>query len=121
LGRVTGKGHAWSQQSVKSARRNHKIKGRAKTVDDPGVLTLHGAARYTATSDTTITKLVNAGILPMHRVVPYAPWEIQRSDLDSDRIRGILETLKRTGRLRLGDKSVTQEALFPPQQSETKE
>ncbi len=121
LGRVTGKGHPWSQQSVKSARRNHKIEGRAKTIDDPEVLTLHGAARYTATSDTTIKKLVDAGILPMHRAVPYAPWEIRRAELDSDRVRGILDTLKRTGRLRLGDKLVMQEALFPPQQPETKE
>ena len=106
---------------MKSARRNHKIEGRAKTLDDPEVLTLHGAARYTATSATTIKKLVDAGILPMRRAVPYAPWEIRRAELDSDRVRGILGTLKRTGRLRLGDKSVTQEALFPPQQSETKE
>ena len=106
---------------MKSARRNHKIEGRARTVDDPEVLTLHGAARYTATSDTTIKKLVDAGILPMHRAVPYAPWEIQRAELDSDRVREIIDTLKRTGRLRLGDKSVTQDTLFPPQKPETKD
>jgi DNA invertase Pin-like site-specific DNA recombinase len=121
LGRTTGKGHSWSQQSVKSARRNHGIEGRARTVDDPEVLTLQGAARYTATSDTTIKKLVDAGTLPMNQAVPYAPWEIQRADLESARVRGILDTLEKTGRLRLGDKSGPQEALFPLEQSETKE
>ena len=121
LGRVTGKGRPWSQQAVKTARRNHGIVGRAKSIDDPEVLTLQGAARYTATSDTTIKKLVDARILPMHQVVPYAPWEIRRVDLESARVCEILDTLKRTGRLRLGDKLVAQAALFPRESPETKE
>lgn len=112
LGRRTGKGKAWSQLAVKTARRNHGIEGRSKTVCDSSVLTLQGAARYTGTSDTTIKKLVDGGILPMRQVVPFAPWEIQRTDLDGPRVRVILDHLKRTGRVVLGDTSETQRGLF---------
>ena len=41
---------------------------------------------------------VDVGILPMRQLVAFAPWEIQRTDLDSERVRGILAHLKRTGR-----------------------
>jgi hypothetical protein len=82
---------------------------------------MQGAARYTATSDTTIKKLVDAGVLPMRQCVPYAPWEIQRSDLETPRLRQIFETLRQTGHVRLGDKSETQAVLFPLDQPETKE
>lgn len=111
LGRHTGKGKPWSQVAVKTARRNHGIEGRSRSLDDPEVLTLQGAARHTGTSDTTIKKLVNADILPMRQVAPFAPWEIQRADLDSERVRAILERLKRTGRIVVGDKS-EQQQLF---------
>ncbi len=112
LGRQTGKGKPWSQVAVKTARRNHGIEGRTRSLDDPEVLTLQGAARHTGTSDTTIKKLVDAGVLPMRQVSPFAPWEIQRADLDSERVRAILERLKRTGRLVVGDKSEQQPQLF---------
>jgi hypothetical protein len=113
LGRHTGKGKPWSQTAVKTARRNHDIDGRALSLVDADVLSLQGAARYTTTSDTTIKKLVDAGILPMHQVVPFAPWEIRRTDLDSDPVRVVLTRLKQTGRVVLGDTSDTQPELFP--------
>ena len=103
LGRRTGKRHPWSQTAVKTARRNHGVVGRSRTLDDPNVLSMQAAARYTGTSDTTIKKLVDAGILPMRQVVAFAPWEIQHADLDSERVRAIVAHLKRTGRLVLGD------------------
>ncbi len=113
LGRRTGKGKPWSQTAIKTARRNHDLDGRALSLVDAAVLSLHGAARYTSTSDTTIKKLVDGGILPMHQVVPFAPWEIRRTDLDSDPVRVVLTRLKQTGRVVLGDTSDTQPALFP--------
>jgi DNA invertase Pin-like site-specific DNA recombinase len=112
LGRRTGKGKPWSKTAVQTARRNHGIEGRSRSLVDPDLVTLQGAARYTATSDTTITKLVRSGVLPMRQVAPYAPWEIRRADLDSDRVRAILDHLKRTGRLAIGDASAAQSALF---------
>jgi len=112
LARQTGKGKPWSQTAVKSARRNHSIQGHARTVEDPEVLTQQAAARYAKTSDTTIKKLVDGGILPMQQASPFAPWEIRRSDLDSARVRAVLARLKETGRVVLGDTLATQEELF---------
>jgi hypothetical protein len=58
-------------------------------------------------------KLVNAGILPMNQVVPLAPWEIKRSDIDSAPVRKILQQLKKTGKLVIeGDSSEFQVELF---------
>jgi DNA invertase Pin-like site-specific DNA recombinase len=112
LGRQTGKGKPWSETAVKSARRNHQIEGQGRSLVDPEVLTLQGAAKYTGTSDTTIKKLVDAGILSMRQVVPFAPWEIRRADLDCEPVRLVIEQLKRTGRLVLGGTSRTQRELF---------
>jgi DNA invertase Pin-like site-specific DNA recombinase len=112
LGRSTGKGKPWSDIAVKTARRNHGIEGRSQSVCDAEVLTLQGAARYTGTSDTTIKKLVNAGVVAMRQVVPFAPWEIRRSDLETERVRAILEHLKRTGRLMIEDPLGKQRELF---------
>jgi hypothetical protein len=35
----------------------------------------------------------------VRQAVPFAPWEIERADLESARVRAILEHLERTGRL----------------------
>jgi hypothetical protein len=114
LGRRTGKDKPWSDIAVKTARRNHTIEGRSQTLADPELLSLQAAARATATSDTTIKKLVAAGVLPMRQVVPFAPWEIRRADLETEQVRAILAQLKRTGRLLIGDPSATQRELFQP-------
>jgi len=101
LGRRTGKGNRWNQDRVKSARCRAKppIPGRSATLVDPEVLTLNGAARHCGVSDTTITRLVKRGLLTNHQTVPWAPWEIRRSDLESDPVRGMLDHLRQTGRL----------------------
>ena len=48
----------------------------------------------------------------MRQAVPFAPWEIQRADLDSERVRTVLARLKHTGRVMLGDTSDAQPELF---------
>lgn len=112
LGRRTGKGRPWTAEAVRTARRNHGIQGRRITAEDPDVLTLQGAARHTGTSDTTIKKLVDAGVLPMRQVVPYAPWEILRTDLEGGQVRKILDRLSRTGRLIIEVQQDLQQVLF---------
>jgi len=57
------------------------------------------AAKYCGVSESTIKRLVSSGVLKREQVVPYAPWEIRRSDLDSPEIRIIIERLRRTGKL----------------------
>lgn len=43
---------------------------------------------------------------------PVCPWEICRTDLDSETVRAVLTRLKQTGRVVLGDTSDTQPELF---------
>lgn len=113
LERRTGKGNLWNQHRVKSARSNHGIAGHHRTPVSSEIMSLQAAARYTGTSDTTITKLVRAGTLPMNQVAPFAPWEIKRSDLDGAPVRKVLEHLERTGKLVLeGDTLENQQELF---------
>ena len=113
LGRRTGKGMMWSELGVKTARRNHDIAGHTTTVADPNVLTFNAAGRYLGVSDTTIKRLVAAGLLPMSQLAPFAPWEIQRTALDSEPVRWQVAQLKKTGRLALqGEPSRSQQELF---------
>jgi hypothetical protein len=51
----------------------------------------------------------------MTQVVPWAPWEIKRADLDGEPVRGIVEHLRQTGKLVL-KRSRHQPALFSEKQ-----
>ena len=113
LGRRTGKGKPWSELRVRTARRNYSIAGQKRSKADPEVLSQGRAAKYCGVSPTTIKRLVASGLLKKQQVVPWAPWEIRRSDLDSDPIRCVVERLRSTGKLVLsGDDLETQASLF---------
>ena len=113
LGRCTGKGKRWSEQSVRTVRNNYSIEGQRRSTPDPNILTLGQAAKYCNVSQTTIKRLVGSGVLKKEQVVSWAPWEIRRTDLDSEEISKILERLRETGRLVIeGVDSSTQKSLF---------
>ena len=100
LGRKTGKGNRWTKSSVGIIRRKHGIKPAPKHKDD-GILNMAQAKRYCGVSDSTLMRLIKANILPAEQVAPFAPYEIKRSDLDSEPVSTILKTLKKTGKLLL--------------------
>jgi DNA invertase Pin-like site-specific DNA recombinase len=113
LGRRTGKGKRWSEQRVRTVRYRYSIPGQKRSRPDPEILTLGRAARYCNVSQATIKRLVANGVLKKKQVCPWAPWEIKRSDLDSEPIASILDRLRRTGKLVLkGDHSGVQQLLF---------
>lgn len=113
LGRRTATGKRWSESRVKATRKSHGITGQRRTRADPDVLSLAEAARHAGVSDTTIRRLVEGGIIENGQRVPWAPWEISRSDLDSPQVRRILDELRATGHLRLeGDRSASQTDIF---------
>jgi len=99
LGRRTGKGKRWNQERVATARRNHSIAGQKRTTAHPDILSQGQAAKYAGVSTATIRKLVAGGVLKREQIVPWAPWEIRRADLDTEPLRGIIEQLHRTGRI----------------------
>jgi hypothetical protein len=113
LGRKTGKGKRWTEQRVKTIRYRKSIPGQKRTKPDPDILTLRKAAKYCNVSENTIKKLVSKGVLKKVQVVPWAPWEIKRSDLESERIQDVLKNLRETGKLRIkGDDSQVQLSIF---------
>jgi len=99
MGHRTAKGKLWSQERVATARRNHCICGQKRTTVDPEILSMGQAARYCGVSRTTIKRLVASGLLRKEQVVPWAPWEIRRADLDSEPVSSIVEQLRTTGKL----------------------
>ena len=113
LGRRTGKGNRWNEHRVASARKSHGIAGPGRTKLDPEIFSLSAAAEHAGVSDTAIRRLVEAGLLRCEQLVPYAPWEIRRQDLESEPVRSIIEQLRRTGKLVLGVSAGAQGSLFP--------
>jgi len=113
LGRRTGKGKRWNEQSVRTVRKNYSIEGQRRSTPDPNILTLGQAAKYCNVSRTTINRLVESGVLKKEQMVSWAPWEIRRSDLESEEIKKVLERLRETGRLVIeGVDSAGQKSLF---------
>jgi hypothetical protein len=118
LKRTTGKGLVWNQSRVADVRRKHGI-AQAPNLETRGreILSLAQAAKHCGVSDTAIRKLVDAHVLPMNQVVPWAPWEIRRADLDAEPVLGIVERLRMTSKLDLeGIVSKDQQPLFPENQ-----
>ena len=77
-------------------------------------------------SNTTITRLIKAGILPSQQIVPFAPQEIRRADLDSAPVQRALERLRTTGRVLppgglSGGVSTEQRSLFEVNPSKEKD
>ena len=113
LGHRTGKDRRFNQTRVKTARRNHKIEGQKRAVNDPEILNQEQAATYCGVSTRTIRRLVIDGLLPKEQIVPYAPWEICRADLDSEPVQEVVNHLKKTGKLVLRPGQLAgQESLF---------
>jgi len=113
LGYRTGTDKRWNQTRVTTTRRRYSIPDPKPTALDSELLSMGAAAKYCGVSESTIKRLVSSGVLKREQVVPYAPWEIRRSDLDSPEIRIIIERLRRTGKLALeGDRSQDQPRLF---------
>ena len=113
LGRTTARGKRWNQTRVAYTRKPYGIPAADKAHLDPHILRLGQAVAYTGVSDTTLMKFMNKDILPCHQVAPYAPLAINKSDLESDPVRSILDHLKTTGVLVLEGVSLPrQESLF---------
>ena len=101
--------------------RAHGIAGQQKTKPDPETLSLMGAARHCRVSNTTITRLIDAGILPCCQITPFAPQEIRRADLESEPVRMAIQRLRATGRISLsGGVSTDQATLFDVNSSKGK-
>jgi DNA invertase Pin-like site-specific DNA recombinase len=110
-GRKTGKGHRWTKSSVGIIRRKLAIKPAPPREHD--LLNLSQAQEYCGVSDSTLLRLIDSKLLPANQIVPFAPYEIKKADLDGEPVLSIIKTLKTTGKLVLnGDPLGNQQALF---------
>jgi DNA invertase Pin-like site-specific DNA recombinase len=110
-GRKTGKGNRWTQTSVGIARRKLRIKPAPDK--DPNVFNSVQAQKYLGISDSTLMRLIENKLLPATQLVPFAPYEINKADLDSEPVASIVKTLKSTGKLMLqGGPPDNQKSLF---------
>lgn len=96
LGRRTGKGNRWTQARVATLRRKHGIAAPVAQELDPDVFNLAQATRYGRVSDTTLKRLIKAKLLNAQQVVPYAPLEIKRADLDGEPVASVQASIRRT-------------------------
>ena len=114
LGRKTATGKRWSALRVETIRGKYTITGHTQKVEPPDIFSLGRAAKYLGVSQTTIKRLAANGTLKKEQAVPWAPWEISRADLESEKIQGIVRVLRDTGKLSFeGVDSKSQNQLFP--------
>lgn len=100
-GHRTGQGNHWDASRVASLRQKHGIAGRRRTEAREGFVSMAAAHKLIGVSDRTILKLIKHGLVRAEQAVPHAPWLINEEDLRSDRVRELLEQLRKTGRLRI--------------------
>ncbi len=80
----TGQDNPWSHSRVVSFRHTHDIPPCGKR---EGWVTLQEAARLLGVGRTLVSKLIERGVLPAKQVVQYAPWVIERSDLELPQVQ----------------------------------
>ncbi len=97
LGHRTGTGRRWTRLRVASIRRTYSIAGQGRTIPDPKILSLTEAAKYCGVGKHVIERMAMKDFLTYQQLFPMAPWEIRRSELDSEPFQTALEHYRRTG------------------------
>jgi DNA invertase Pin-like site-specific DNA recombinase len=88
LGHHTGKGHTWTEMSVRSFRTSHGIAVyKNGEREERGELTLEQAAEALATSKMTVLRMIGVGTLAASQACKGAPWVIKASDVQRPEVR----------------------------------
>jgi DNA invertase Pin-like site-specific DNA recombinase len=90
LGHKTGQEKNWNAHRVAGLRGYHEI-GPFQGQD--GWVTQQQAARELKVSDTVIKRLIREGVLPATQVVTFAPWIIDRKDLQLPAVQAQVEAV----------------------------
>jgi excisionase family DNA binding protein len=100
MGTRTGQGQTWTAQRIRSYRMKAGIRAYAPAVNSQEWMTMRDAAKYVGISHHFVRTLIHRGVLPAKQVVPDAPWQIRRADLDSHAVRSAIAGRHSTGRPR---------------------
>lgn len=98
MGIRTGQGQTWTADRVEQSRRTAGIRAYAPAVDRQQWMTMRDAAKYAGISHHFVRTLIDRGVLSAKQVVPDAPWQIRRADLESDAVRMAIARRHFTGR-----------------------
>jgi hypothetical protein len=96
LGYRTGQDNPWNQSRVAAFRHTHGIPRFEKRAD---WLTLEEAARALAVSSKVVRTLLRKAILPGRQVVAFAPWVIERKDIELPQVRAAVQAVQRGRRV----------------------
>ncbi len=92
LGYRSGQGNSWSGARVSQFRHTHGVSSFEKR---EGCMTLEKAAQALGVSHTVVKTLIRKNILAAKQVVAFAPWVIEREDLESPQVQAAVRTVKR--------------------------
>ena len=87
MGMRTGQNKTWTARRVGSIRRVNGIDAYFSADKHGEWCTMSEAARELGVTNHVIRRLINDQILPARQVVPGAPFQIRRSDLQSDAVQ----------------------------------
>jgi predicted ArsR family transcriptional regulator len=90
LGYRTGQGNSWIASRITQVRYQYRLPNFQKSED---WLTLSQAAEILNVSFTVVRRLIKLGDLPAKQVVKYAPWIIERQDLESPAIQRKIQAI----------------------------
>lgn len=91
----------WTKDRVSAFRRRQRIRA-GKTAGDAEHLSMNAAMRYLGISRNALLSLVNLGAVKTNQVTDFSRWRVKRVELDSERVRSMIATLRATGRFPKG-------------------
>lgn len=110
---TTPRGMSWTKDRVREFRKHHRIR-LGKPEKNPDLMSGNQAASYLGISRHGLEALIREGALTKQQVTDFAPWEIAKSELDSEEVQGLVRVLKATGRIpKRGGCPENQTSLFP--------
>jgi hypothetical protein len=96
LGHRTGQGNSWSASRVSAFRHTHGLSTFEKQED---WMTLEQAAHELKVSHTAVKTLIRKGILPAKQVVRFAPWVIEKKNLQAAEVQAAARASQRGRRV----------------------
>ena len=100
-GTSTPSGLPWTAERVTHFRWAHHIRRKERSRTEE-LLTMSEAATYLGISRNGLLGLERTGALSRNQVMEFAPWRIERKQLDSVHVQALVKTLKAKGRLPRG-------------------
>ena len=111
LGYRTGHGNTWTITRVKTMRSHHRIP-RFDTDQNRSWLTLDQTAQALKIGRHAVRILIRRGILPAQQVVRYAPWVIERADLQRDAVQQAVQVIQSGRKIPRHEAPDSQPVLF---------